>query len=169
MNKKIVKRDYIRESSAIFALHHAVWGNENGIDRFSSFCDSREYRHLSPHVDIRFLLRNELVPGIFHFAHVNHAIGAELYQKSAIPTTIKLYRQGFQMKCPPRLCRDWRFIRNRIFMLAGPQSHDLRQAAPLPPPRRSHAETALRRTCPSCQVKGSCAARTCGAAMRIRP
>ena len=37
------------------------------------------------------------------------------------------------------------------------KSRDSRQAAPLPPTGRVHAETALRKTCPSCPLKGSCA------------
>ena len=80
-----------------------------------------------------------------------------------------LQAAGFQMKAPATACRSWRFIWNRVFILARLQSLDLRQAAPLPPPRRRHAETALRRTCPSCRVKGSYAAHTCGASRRIRP
>ena len=77
--------------------------------------------------------------------------------------------QGFQMMCPPRLRRAWRIICDRVFMPLPLKSRDSRQAAPLPPQRRGHAATALRRTCPSCRVKGSCAARTCGASRRTRP
>ena len=77
--------------------------------------------------------------------------------------------QGFQMMCPPRLRRAWRIICDRVFMPLPLKSRDSRQAAPLPPQRRRHAGTALRRTCPSCRVKCSCAARTCGASRRTRP
>ena len=77
--------------------------------------------------------------------------------------------QGFQMMRPSRLRRVGRIICARVFMPPPANRRYSRQSAPLPPPRRGHAATALGRTCPSCRVKGSCAARTCGASRRTRP
>ena len=77
--------------------------------------------------------------------------------------------QGFQMMRPARLRRDGRIICVLVFMPPPANRRYSRQSAPLPPPRRGHAATALGRTCPSCRFKGSCAARTCGASRRTRP
>ena len=77
--------------------------------------------------------------------------------------------QVFQMMRLPQLHSVRRIIWDAVFMPSRSKSRDSRQAAPLPPTGRVHAETALRKTCPSCPLKGSCAARTCEASRRIRP
>ena len=92
-----------------------------------------------------------------------------LYQMCALAMRPAKDAQGFQMMRPSRLRRVGRIICARVFMPPPANRRYSRQSAPLPPPRRGHAATALGRTCPSCRVKGSCAARTCGASRRTRP
>lgn len=103
--------------------------------------------------------------GDFGFRHCRNI----LYHIMTLRCKWRARGQGFQMMRPSRLRRAGRIICVRVFMPPPANRRYSRQPAPLPPPRRGHAATALGRTCPSCRFKGSSAARTCGASRRTRP